>query len=99
MKDTIKRMKQKSTEWLILDKKLITKVFKELLKFNKEINKIKKKWQFEQIKKDTPMKNKHVRWCLTPLVTKNVQITTTKRYLYIHFRVVKMKIVDSVIYG
>ena len=45
------------------------------------------------------MKNKHVLQCLTPLVTKNVQITTTKRYLYIHFSVAKIKIVDSVICG
>ena len=87
-RETINRVKRKSTEWEkiftnhISDKGLISSVCKELLQLNnKKTHNLIKKWakdlnrQF--LKEDTQMGNKHMKRCST---SQEMQIKTTMKY-------------------
>ena len=102
MKETVSKMKRQPSEWEKImaneatDKKLISKICKQLLKLNsRKINDPIKKWAKElnrhASKEDIQMANKHMKRCSTSLFIREMQIKTTMRYKLMPVRMASIK--------
>ena len=91
MKETISKVKRQPSEWEKIianettDRKLISKIYKQLMKLNsRKISDPIKKWAKELnrhfSKEDIQVANKHMKRCSTSRIIREMQIKTTMRY-------------------
>ena len=102
-KETISKVKRQPSEWEKIianettDKGLISKIYKQLIKFNtRKTNNLIKKWAKDLnrhfSKEDIQMANKRLKRCSTLLSIREMQIKTTMRY---HLTLVRMGILKK----
>ena len=98
MKEIVKIMKRQATHWKkifvkdISDKRLSSKIYKELLKLNnKETTTQFKNWPkiFTNISSEKKY-SKHMKRCSTSYVIREIKIKTTVRYHYTLIRITKI---------
>ena len=96
-KKTISKVKRQPSDWEKIianeatDKRLISKIYKQLLQLNsRKINDPIKKWAKELnrhfSKEDIQLDKKHMKRCSTSLIIREMQIKTTVRYHYMPVR-------------
>ena len=102
-KETISKVERQPSEWEkiianeAIDKQLISKTYKQLLKLNpRKLNESIKKWAKELnrhfSKEDIQMANKHMKRCSTSLIIREMQMKTTLSY---HFTPVSMAVIQK----
>ena len=101
-KETISEVKRQPSEWekIIANeatgKKLISKIYKQLLQLNSRKMTQSKKWGKELnrhfSKQDIQMADKYMKRCSTSLLIREMQIKTTLRY---HFMPVRMAAIQK----
>ena len=101
MKETINKTKRQLTEWEkifandILDKGLVSKIYKKLVKLNiQKTNNPVMKWE-EDInrhffKEDIQMAKRHMKRCSTLLIIREIQVEITMRYYLAPVRMTKI---------
>ena len=104
MKETVDKTQGQPTEWEKIfanDKRLISRIYKELLKLNThKIDNHVKKWAEDMnrhfSKEDIRMDNRHMKKCSSSLVIREIQIKTTLRY---HLTSAKMAEINKTVYN
>ena len=101
-KETISKVKRQPSEWEKItanettDKRLISKIYKQLIQLNTRKTNLIKKWEKDlnrhSSKEDLQMANKHMKRCTIPFIIREMQIKTTMRY---HLTPVRMAIVKK----
>jgi uridine kinase len=101
-KEMVSKLKRPPTEWekifasYLSDKRLITKIYRELKKLNSpKIKEPIKKWETELnktfSKEEIQTAKKHMKKCSPSLATKEMQIKTTLRFYLTPVRIASIK--------